>query len=159
MNEEIRKHINYDSNTGEISWAIGRRGVRKDHVIKTDNGTDYIRFMYKGKLYYAHRVVFWLHHGFLPENVDHINGDRKDNRIENLREASKSENQWNRKKCKRNTSGVKGAVWKKDRQVWHCQVTYKNKSHFVGLFKCLDSAKSALENKRNELHKGFANNG
>ncbi|RKZ99884.1 MAG: hypothetical protein DRQ42_06770, partial [Gammaproteobacteria bacterium] len=64
-----------------------------------------------GKTYRAHRLVFLYHKGYMPEEVDHINGSKSDNRIENLRSANRQENQWNRKTGSNNTSGIKGIAW------------------------------------------------
>jgi hypothetical protein len=60
-----------------------------------------------------HRAIFLMHHGYLPETVDHINGDTSDNHIENLRAASCAENSRNTKRTTRNKSGYKGVVYEK----------------------------------------------
>jgi len=159
MNDELKEYIGYNKATGLLVWIKSRKGASLGMRITSDNGTGYIQFMFKGRLYYAHRYAFYFENGFLPENVDHINGDRKDNRICNLRAATKSNNQWNRKKCSRNTSGVKGASWNEKRKVWHCQITHKKKHYYIGSFKDIYDAKVAIRIKRNELHKEFSNHG
>jgi len=159
MNNELKEYIGYNGETGVLSWIKSRRGCGLGKIISADNGAGYIQFMFKGKLYYAHRYAFYIANGFLPETVDHINGDTKDNRSCNLRAASKSNNQWNRKICKRNTSGVKGVSWDKIRNTWKCQITHKSKHHYIGSFKELSDAKDAIELKRIELHREFANHG
>jgi hypothetical protein len=60
---------------------------------------------------YAHRIVFAMHRGRWPSAVDHVNGDRLDNRIENLREADCTQNNANRSAQVNNMAGFKGVVW------------------------------------------------
>ncbi|MCH6546434.1 MAG: HNH endonuclease, partial [Deltaproteobacteria bacterium] len=73
----------------------------------------------KPRPYLVHRTVFYLSHGYLPEQIDHINGIRSDNRIDNLRGANDCTNAYNRGLQSNNTSGVKGVCWYKSRDKWH----------------------------------------
>jgi len=66
-------------------------------------------------------LIFLYHHGYLPKFVDHIDGNKKNNRIENLREATKSQNAMNQKVSTRNTSGIKGVMWHKRDKKWFVQ--------------------------------------
>jgi len=77
------------------------------------NHDKYIRVRINNKLHLIHRVIFFMHYGYSPKEIDHINCDRTDNRIENLREATGCENQKNRGKQKNNTSGYKNVTWHK----------------------------------------------
>lgn len=73
----------------------------------------YINLEICGKRFKAHRVVFYMHYGYMPDYIDHINGVRHDNRIENLREATLSQNGMNKKVSPRNSLGLKGVSFHK----------------------------------------------
>ena len=89
--------------------------------------------------------------------VDHINGNHKDNRLENLRLASPAENQWNRKMNSTSQTGVKGLSWDKTNSRWQCQINKNGKAH---TFKTRDllEAVAWLHRTRLELHGEFARN-
>ena len=102
----------------------------------------------------VHRLIFMMHHGYLPKYIDHINGIKTDNRIENLRPATLSENGCNRNGIGK--SGIKGVHWNKYHKKWTV-TCWKNKKHyFFGHFKNIEDAKVAVINARNLLHKEFA---
>lgn len=92
----------------------------------------------------AHRLVFCWHHGFYPETVDHINGDRSDDRIENLRAASYSENAANWGSHSRNTTGVLGVRKHRDGH-YETRLSFKKKRYQIGSFKTLEEAKIAYD--------------
>ena len=71
---------------------------------------------------YVHRIIFLMHHGYMPELIDHIDGNTLNNRIENLRPATKSTNGMNRGKQKNNTSGYKGVYFSNERKKWIAQI-------------------------------------
>lgn len=111
------------------------------------------------KRYLLHRIVFLMHHGYLPKYIDHIDGDRLNNRIENLREATFSQNRQNTLKYKNNTSGVKGVCWNKQAKKWKASVQTNGKRAFLGYFKSIDDARDAVLKHRNLAHGEFANEG
>ncbi|MDU7405670.1 MAG: HNH endonuclease [Citrobacter portucalensis] len=86
--------------------------------------------------YRAHRIVWEMHNGPIPEgmSVDHLNHVRDDNRIENLRLVSHRQNMMNMAKSKANTSGVTGVHWFKSRNKWVAKITVKGKSKTLGYF-------------------------
>jgi len=116
----------------------------------------YIQFCFKGKAVMAHRIVFLMHQGYLPKYIDHINGNRSDNRIENLREVSWSENQQNKPCYKTSSTGVKG-VYKKDGK-FMASIQH-NKKRYNMTCETLELAKEAIELLRDMLHGQFANHG
>lgn len=129
--------------------------VRAGSVATSNVGNGYLRVVVKRKSYYAHRVIFQMHHGWCPEFIDHVNGDKKDNRIENLRPATKSQNQQNHGRTVKNTSGVKGVTWCKARNKWQAQCDKKT----LGRYETIEEAKIVLRKYR-EQHQGeFANHG
>lgn len=95
--------------TGRIIWKIrlsGRQTVGDD--AGTINKGGYVAITVDHKHIYGHQVVWMYAYGYLPERIDHINGNRSDNRLSNLREATHWQNLCNRPRQKNNTSGVRG---------------------------------------------------
>lgn len=98
-------------------------------------GNGYLEVGIKGKLLGVHRVIFCYHHGYFPENeVDHIDGDKLNNKIENLREVSHSCNIRNVGNTKANTSGIRGVTWNKSSQKWQVGMKMFGKSYHLGCF-------------------------
>lgn len=119
------------------------------------NGRCNIRL--SGRLFKAHRLVWFLHHGNWPtEQIDHINGNPADNRIENLREATNSQNQHNRGVNKNNTSGFKGVCWDRPRGKWRAQLILNRKTLFLGHYDNPEAASKAYQNAARVLHGEFA---
>lgn len=88
----------------------------------------YILCSFQGKRYLAHRLVWFYHHGCWPIYfIDHIDGDRSNNRIENLRQATCAENLQNIKKSAANTSGVTGVSYIKRLNLWRAQIKHMYK--------------------------------
>ena len=107
--------------------------------------------------YLVHRLIFLYHKGYLPECIDHINGNYLDNRIENLRESSISENQWNCKLREDNTSGHKNVHYNKSRNIWFTRFQINGKSITRGYFKNKEDAIKLAKQTREELHGEFCN--
>jgi len=116
----------------------------------------YWKIGYKRKVYYAHQLIFLMHHGYIPTIVDHADHDTTNNRIENLRAADKSSNGCNSKIPSRNTSGVKGVTWSKCAQKWQARIIYQKQDIYLGLFDKLEDAAIVVNTKRHELHGEFA---
>lgn len=112
------------------------------------------------KRFFAHRVVWFLENGCWPKDqIDHVNGNKKDNRISNLREASPAENSRNVGMLTRNTSGVKGVYFEKSTGKWGARIRFDRKQICVGMFDSIENAETAIRIKREQLHGKFANHG
>jgi len=116
-----------------------------------------VRVLSKG--HSAHRIIYLLQQGWLPEQVDHINGDISDNRIENLRAATHAQNQQNRKLQSNNASGVKGVYFNKLQKQWVAQINHNKKRTHLGCFFNLEDAAAAVRQFREQHHGEFANHG
>lgn len=106
---------------------------------------------------YAHRLIFMMHYGYFPKFIDHINGVKNDNRIENLREATKNQNAWNTTKTILNTSGVKNVYWSKRDKKWNVRISANGTYKSFGNYFDLNVAKFVAETMRHKYHKSFAN--
>lgn len=139
---------------GELLWKVGGNGRRIGMVAGAINRDGYRRIKINYKLYAVHRLV-WVMHGNDPVPfVDHINGDVLDNRIENLRAATHSQNCMNRRQRSDNKSGIKGVMRKKDK--WYGCVTLNYKVYPAGYFDRKEDAAAAVDKLRKELHGEFA---
>lgn len=158
---DLLKHLfDYDKETGNLIWKIKPAArVKVGDVAGSIASDSYIRICINRKFYRAHRLVFLMHKGYLPKTLDHINGDRVDNRIENLRPVTASQNQHNRKTNANNTSGYKGVSWHKGAKKWVTKIKLEGKPIYLGLFDNLEEAAEVVRKTREELHGDFANHG
>ena len=144
----IKEYISYDPCTGILTWksnvsATGREGSQCGYL--TAKGYRRISRSIKGKYlkYLSHRVGWYLHHGVLPEFLDHINQDKSDNRLINLRGATLFENNRNRKVSKRSKTGVKGVYPSRDKYV--SRIQSGPKALYLGTFDTLEEAARAYD--------------
>jgi hypothetical protein len=119
------------------------------------NGTGYRRIGINGRYYTEHALVFLMFHGYVPKEIDHINGDRADNRIENLRSVTRSQNQYN-KRPQRNASGYRGVTWHKKTGKWLVRVGLNNKNKSLGYYDDLELAALVAEEGRSVHYGQFA---
>ena len=142
----LKKHLDYDPETGIFKWKIARRGVKSGSVAGTLTLTGYIQIQLFNKLYLAHRLAWLYVNGEFPEDqMDHINGVKIDNRIVNLRAVTHVENSKNKAMPKTNTSGFIGVRWNKKSKKWRVCI---QKTHY-GTFK----SKSDATTKAKEVYK------
>lgn len=153
--QKIQELFFYDC--GKLIW---RAKPAKTSPIKvgSEAGTlmndGYIRTQISKKYYAIHRLVFLLHNGILPKYVDHIDGNKLNNNIENLREATATQNAQNRKIHKNNTSGVKGVYFSKYKK-WVAQLKIDNKVTYLGSFDDIKLAENAVKEARIKNHGVF----
>ncbi len=117
-----------------------------------NNSNRYACICIKGKNYKAHRLIFLYHKGYLPKEIDHIDRNPLNNKIENLRETTRSENCFNTKKYKTNTSGYRGVSWDKKAKKWAAQIQINKKSVYLGAHETAELAYEAYcEYAKNNL--------
>lgn len=121
----------------------------------TDNNC-YRKLSIKNKRYQEHRIIFLMHHGYLPDTIDHIDGNPANNRIENLREATQQQNCYNSGMHGRNTSGERGVAWSKTWGKWQAYVNANKKRKFLGYFEDLELAALVASEARTLYHGNFA---
>lgn len=156
INQEIcRSYFDYADG---LVWKVkkGRANIGdKSHK----NGNGYQAIKVNNKPYLEHKLVWLWHYGVLPEYIDHIDGNPTNNKIENLRIATHSENMRNAKLRKDSKSQVKGVYWCKSKKKWKAVLTFNGKQHYLGRFIDLELAKKAVNEARLVHHGKFCNYG
>ena len=124
----------FEYRDGKLFYKKSEGCMKKGSEAGTVCHAGHLRTRIKRKHYFLHRIIFMMHHGFLPEFLDHIDGDPSNNRIENLRPATHSQNNLNRGKHKRNTSGYKGVTWVSTAGKYSTRIAIDGKRFFLGYF-------------------------
>lgn len=144
--ERVRELLHYDPQYGEFWWLVNRgasvKALDKAASGKHLTGNDrYVFIQLDGHAYAAHRIAWLYYYGEWPKvALDHINGNRRDNRIENLREANCVENNRNRSIARHNTSGCKGVSWDKSYGGWRADIKVNYKRIRLGCSRELSNA-------------------
>lgn len=156
--EEARQLFSYNPDTGQFCWKIWpRTGRPSGREVLTTNTQGYRIVRIMGRQYRVHRVAWLMMHGkWPPELLDHANGNRTDNRLVNLREANRSENNCNRVMSLNNTSGFKGVTWNKYAKKWRAQIKAERKWRHLGYFDDAKEAHAAYCTAAEKLHGEFA---
>jgi hypothetical protein len=154
--ERLREVLAYDPETGVLTWRVDRGpGTRRAGKSAGCPKEGYLRIMVDGRHYYAHRLAWLYVNGAWPAAfLDHVNMDGTDNRIANLREATKSENACNKGAHRDNSSGIKGVTRQGSR--WQVNITKGGRFMYVGLFKTAEEARAAYAAAALEHHGEFA---
>ena len=154
----LRQLLDYDPATGlfvwrerEASFFSGKRAVQRranwnaryagGPALTTQTSDGYLRGKIMQLPVLAHRAAFAIIHGEWPEQVDHINGVRSDNRISNLRAANNAVNSRNQRRLDRNTSGVTGVV--QVGRKWLASIMVNQKRYHLGHFDTIEDAAAA----------------
>jgi hypothetical protein len=150
---ELKERLDYNKATGQFTWKVTRPGMAsKGSNAGTKNREGYIQIMVKGKMHAAHRLAWLYIHGNWPDGIiDHINGIPNDNRIENLRTVSASENSQNQRKAKTgNISGFLGVT--KHYKGWKAQICKMGIRHHLGTYKTPEEAYAVYLKAKRKFH-------
>jgi hypothetical protein len=151
----LHEVLDYCKDTGLICWRInaGPR-ARAGSVAGTVIKGGYRKILIDRSPVLAHRIAWAMVNGVWPSaDIDHINGQPDDNRIENLRDVSRSENLMNRHRARcDNICGVLGATWHKSTQRWRARITVNGKERHLGLFDSAEAAQKAYLWAKVQLH-------
>jgi len=130
----------FDYRDGEIIRKNHKRAHLNGESAGTDNGRGYIKVRVDRIKHFRSRIVFLMHNGYLPECVDHINRNRSDDRIENLRDVSMSLNSFHKGRLSSNTSGKAGVSFAKNVERHVAYITHNGKRILLGYYDFFDDA-------------------
>lgn len=162
--EYLKGRVDYCKDTGKLFWkpkegngryerAFNKRLAGKEISYKIASGYIAIRFQFNGKSNFqiGHRFIWYLENGVVPKNfVDHIDGNKENNVISNLRDVTQEINMRNATKRSNNTSGITGVYFSNTKNKWVAQAV-GGKSRHIGIFATKEQAEDAVRNHRSEL--------
>lgn len=143
VNDELTQDLLrelFDYRDGELYWKVSRgNSVKSGDRAGSVRPDGYRSISINNKHYLTHRLIFLYHRGYLPKYLDHVDGDKSNNGISNLRETTKAQNAMNMKKprsmnSKPTTSEHKGVSWDKDRKKWRAYIIINSDQKHLGLF-------------------------
>lgn len=156
--ETLKEFVAYDPISGKFYWKhrdarwfkgkgnadYWNRTYAFQECMKTKDAQGYNIGCLQGKNVYAHRIAWAITHGDWPEDyIDHINGIRNDNRLENLRQVTHKENGRNQGTTARNTSGKTGVYWDKRGKRWGARIRFDGKHIHLGQYDVFAEAVAA----------------
>lgn len=158
--ERLRTQLAYSPETGGFTWLVDKKGsaARVGEPAGCKRSDGYLQIVVDGRRCFSHRLAWLMAAGPIPDGmeIDHINHDRSDNRLSNLRLATRGENRSNRSPDSRNKSGVNGVHWAKHANAWVAQIRHQRKTRHLGYFKSLGQATAARVAEEQRL--GFHSN-
>lgn len=157
--ESARHHLDYDPHSGRLTWRVPRaQRVKAGDEAGSINGQGYRDLRLFNRTYPAHRIAWLICHGCMPAGqIDHINGDRSDNRISNLREVTSQENTQNQRVARKDNkhAGLIGAGFHKASGKFRARIGLANgRQQHLGLFDTAQAAHQAYLQAKRNLHAG-----
>jgi hypothetical protein len=132
--DRVKQVLDYNPDTGEFRWKKTGKGRDLSRPAGTITKWGYVSIHIDKKKYFAHRLAWLYTYGTMPDIIDHIDLNGKNNRIENLRAASKTQNEANRKRSANNTSGYKGVYPRGNSGKWFSRIHVSNKMISLGTY-------------------------
>jgi hypothetical protein len=158
--EYLKSILNYNPDTGIFTWKINKSiGTKSNDIAGAINDKGYVKISINSKGHSAHRLAWLYMNGVYPPNqIDHINKVRSDNRFKNLRLATNKQNQENTSIRKDNSSGTTGINWRKDLEKWQVRIQSHGKRITVGIYSGLELAIEAREKAEEKYYTHRNNN-
>ena len=152
----LKEILHYDCELGIFTRAKALPPYKVGEIAGHKHHRGYINIRVDGRLYWAHRLAWLYVYGAWPKDqLDHINRNREDNRIANLREASNGENQQNRKVQSTSKTGFTGVTFDKTKGKWCARITKDKKLYNLGHFSNLEDAINTHSEAKRKLHTFF----
>lgn len=142
--DRLKELLSYDPSTGEWIWNVARGSAIKGAPCNLIGSVGYVVITVDGKGWTGHRLAWFYQTGEVPTcEIDHINGNRADNRFSNLRKATSSQNKCNTGMRPCNTSGFKGVSFNKGAKKWTAKCRHNGKQFHIGYFETAEAASDA----------------
>lgn len=149
----LKDRLTYEPSTGLFYWRNSKRSDRNGELAGSLLRTGYVTINLAGEAYQAHRLAWLYAYGVWPAaDLDHINRVKNDNRIANLREATRDENYQNKTRYKRKTLGLPGAYYRAKTGRWESQINFQKRLRFLGSFATEQEAHEAYKIAKQQLH-------
>ena len=144
----------FDEWSGKFFFRYSRGGFSAGHAAGSPDKDGYILICADYRLYRAHRLVWLWFHGVMPSSqIDHIDLDPSNNRIDNLRQASPGQNNQNRASARKESlSGAMGVKFDRRRGTWGSRITADYKCTWLGSFKTKEEAEAAYVAAKRRVH-------
>jgi hypothetical protein len=154
--DKARELLLYNPETGDFTWVGGNRSRKTGKIAGYISRHGYRIISVKGLVARAHRLAWIFTYGVSPSgDIDHINGITTDNRLDNLRDVSRSVNIQNQRRAQANNkSGYLGVSWNKRRCKWAAQIMVAGKSVYLGFYEDPKDAHDVYLKKKREIHEG-----
>lgn len=154
--EKVRELLDYDPETGVFTWRVAKGRKSKGMPAGCIDHYGYVQIGIDGTRYKGHRIAWLIVTGAWPnDEIDHVNGVKNDNRLENLREANRFTNMQNLlRPMEGNTSKLLGVCWDTARQSFIAQIRVKGKNKFLGRFADPSEAHAVYLDAKRRLHAG-----
>jgi hypothetical protein len=156
MEQSKVKHL-FEYKDGNLYWKNPTRITMKPGTIAgCINKYGYVQVGINHKYYRMHQLIYLYHHGHIPNFIDHVDGNKLNNHIKNLRECTVHQNNRNVKLVSSNTSGAKNVSWCKFKEKWRVSIRINNKHKSLGYFEDFELAELVAIEARNKYHGEFA---
>lgn len=139
--KRIRELFIYEPDTGNLVWLVTKSSkAPRGSVAGSAGSKGHIYIQVDYTMYAAHQIVYLLHHGFIPDEIDHIDQDKTNNRIENLRACTSSQNKGNIGLLRNNRTGYRGVSMNGRSGFYHAQIKIHGKQTYLGRFSTPEEA-------------------
>ena len=154
--ETVRAVLDYEPDTGIFRWRVSCGNVKAGAAAGSVRSDGYAVIKINGMQFMAHRLAWLYTHGVMPQDqIDHLNGDKRDNRIANLRDVSQFTNQQNQTRPRTdNISGYRGVSWERGNKRWRAQIRANGRLQYLGYFDCAKEAHAAYLAAKLQFHPG-----
>ena len=154
----VKSQLDYSYETGKFTWKVDGKGRKRGHEAGClSNQTGYVLIGLKGRLYLAHRLAWWHFYEEEPGRyLDHIDRNRSNNSIINLRQVTHQQNMANSTARSTSSSGIKGVSWCSSTKKWRATITVDGKQRSLGRHKNLDDAAKAYADASIKEHGEYA---
>ncbi len=146
----------YDKDSGLVTRTKDVNRWKAEDVVGSLDEYGYLKTRVAGRMYLLHRLIWLMEYGVMPDNIDHVNGIKDDNRLCNLRSVTHGENMKNKRLGKSNKSGTIGVNWVKRLNKWMASIRVNKKTIHLGTFN--DKSEAVDARKLAEVAYGFHKN-